>query len=318
MQEVRRRLWTSSILAIFAMGVVLLALYQRAPAEAAQVVEDATCLDCHEGLDRTLAMTPHRLASQITGPVTAVTCAGCHGGASAHIEDPSRETVTTPAELSGHDAVTVCSACHVTHVGLDNYGFDAHSIQEMNCAACHKIHGSEPGLLLSDNARFCIACHGDKVTGLMLSSNHPVFQDAVTCLSCHRFAKRADDNLAYERQGVCGACHPEQAGPFQYEHDAVNAYAVEGGGCTECHRPHGSDNDRLLKQPGPQLCRQCHGVPPGHVRNTAHGNAWARYDCVACHTQVHGSFDNALFLDPELPARWGVNCFGANCHSLNR
>ncbi len=288
------------------------------PAAGGNGIDDESCLMCHDGMDKTLAQSPHRLASQVTKPATALACVRCHDGAAEHVDDPSAETIVNPADVFGHEAARICSPCHVAHVELDNYGFDAHSVQEMNCASCHKIHGTDSRLLLDGSARFCSECHQGQLTDMLGNTNHPVFAGEVTCLSCHRFVKRQDDDPAYQLRGVCRSCHPEQGGPFLYEHDAVNAYAVEGGGCTECHKPHASENDRLLKQPGAMMCRQCHSVPPKHINNTVHGDAWARFDCAVCHTAVHGSFDSDLFLDPNLPSRWGVNCYGTGCHSLNR
>jgi DmsE family decaheme c-type cytochrome len=288
------------------------------PAAGSDGVEDETCLMCHEGTDGTLADGPHRLASQMKKPSSGVACISCHEGGAEHVDNPSEETIVNPADVMGGDAVQVCSSCHAAHVELDNYGFDPHSVQEMNCSACHQVHGQKPRLLLDDGAWFCLDCHVGKTTDFMGRTNHPVMEGAVTCLDCHRFVTRQDSDLSYYMQGTCRQCHPEQGGPFPYEHDAINAYAVEGGSCTECHKPHGSENDRLLVQPGQMLCRQCHMVPPGHLFNSVHGDAWSQFDCATCHTAVHGSFDNKLLLDPNLSIRWGTDCYRSGCHSLNR
>ena len=292
------------------------ACFSIARADDGVSVDDGTCLMCHDGMDTTLAYGPHRLASEIQKPRVDVACAKCHEGASVHIDNPSRETIKTVAEMPAYEAVQVCSKCHDAHIGLDDYGFDAHAVQELNCTECHLIHNSSPRLLRDENARFCEKCHPEKVTREMGRMSHPVRGGFVTCLSCHRFVKRQGDDLAYQLDGTCRKCHPEQAGPFLYEHEAVNAYSVQHGGCTECHNPHGSEIDRLLKQPGQMVCRQCHMIPPKHLFNLQHGNAWARYDCTVCHTAVHGSFESNIFLDPNLEARWGGHCY--NCHSLNQ
>ncbi len=316
MGSMYRHMRKPNTVALMIMVVSVALCFSVARSDSGANVDDATCLMCHDGMDKTLASGPHRLASEIEEPAVRVACENCHEGAAQHVDNPSRETIKTVAEMSAHDAVQLCSQCHVAHVALDNYGFDAHAVQELNCADCHKVHGSSPQLLLDDNAKFCEKCHLDKVTDGMGRTSHPIRGGFVTCLNCHRFVKRESDDVAYQLQGTCRSCHPEQAGPYLYEHDAVNAYSVENGGCTECHAPHGSENDRLLKQPGQMLCRQCHMVPTKHLYNQAHGNAWARYDCTVCHTAVHGSFDSNIFLDPNLEARWGGHCF--NCHSLNQ
>lgn len=310
---IRKHVFAVCLAIVFALSVMAVPV----SAEDTGAVDDATCLDCHEGLDALLASGPHRLSSQITDPVYNVTCSGCHAGGEKHIDDPSSDNIVNPSRLEGYDARSTCSQCHRAHMNLDNYGFDAHSTAEINCSACHKVHTGSPSQTSGEKSETCRNCHPDMFTRTIGRSTHPVAQGVVDCLSCHRFAARTDDNLAYDLGRICRDCHPEQGGPFLYEHDAANAYTVEGGGCLECHTPHGSDNDRLLKQPGQQLCLQCH-YPAGHFNNSAHGATWARYDCQVCHTETHGSFVDRQFLDPALTARFGIDCYTAGCHKSNR
>lgn len=274
---------------------------------------DQICLDCHDGLDKSLAATPHQLSSQTAKPSTTVACISCHSGYEKHLDDPSRDNMATPAELTGQDAVKACAPCHQAHRGMDNYGFDSHAVQEMNCASCHRIHDAKAASLLrDDNAAFCGACHADVATKFFRRSNHPVQQGAMNCLSCHQLSRRADQNQAYDLNRVCQDCHQPEAGPHAYEHAPATGYSVEGGGCVECHDPHGSENDHLLKQSGNRLCQQCHVVP---THQTAHGGAFTDYACITCHTDTHGSFQDYRFLDRDLGAKLGAgSCF---CHSLN-
>ncbi|MCP4570047.1 MAG: hypothetical protein GY841_20900 [FCB group bacterium] len=301
--------------AVFVSIIVFLISFTPAMAEDAPAIDDETCLDCHEQFDRTLRATPHRLSSEINNPAVVVACVGCHEGAEMHLEDPDRGTIGNPALLSGSDVRDICFDCHTAHIELDNYGFDTHTVDEINCGECHQIHGSNHKSLRDNRADFCRICHEEKTSGLMAVSNHPVNQGNLTCLSCHRFVKRLNDNLAYDQAGICRDCHPTQAGPFMYEHEAINAYAVEGGGCVVCHAPHGSANNRLLHQPDRQLCLQCH-LPAGH--QTAHGGIWSEYDCQVCHIETHGSFVSNLYLDENLPTKLGGDCYNTGCHSLNR
>lgn len=302
-------------LLVIGFTITILIVSSTAWSETTEPVKDSVCLDCHDGVDQSLADGPHRLGSEYARPKVIVACVSCHAGADAHLNDPGRETITTPAELSGHEAFTTCTQCHLAHVGLDNYGFDVHAVQEMNCSRCHKIHVYDKPLLLDDRAGFCLPCHNEAATGFARRSQHPVMQGNITCLSCHRFLKRLDDRPEYDLVGICRDCHPAQGGPFPYEHEATTGYAVAEGGCTECHNPHGSENDRLLAQPANHLCRQCH-APVGHA--TAHGGIWASYDCQVCHSDIHGSYVSNLFLDPALAAKLGGNCYDPGCHALNR
>lgn len=293
----------------------LLVIQSSSRSIADEPIEDETCLMCHEGVDSSLLSTPHALSSEIKGPALAIWCTSCHEGGEVHIEEPSWENIENPARLAGRDVKRVCTRCHTAHDRLDNYGFDTHSVEELGCAECHKVHGGARSLLLDDRARFCFKCHEAKRHEFSRNSNHPLLQGNITCLDCHMFTKRADADLAYDLGWTCRHCHPEQGGPFVYEHEAVNAYSVEGSGCIECHEPHGSENNRLLKQPGNQLCRQCH-YPIGHA--TEHGGIWSKYACRECHVDTHGSFVSNLYLDPNLPEKLGGDCFNSGCHSLNR
>lgn len=292
--------------------VILFFLFSTAMV-GAEEIDNETCLNCHDGLEMTLLQTPHSPA----GTGNPVQCVDCHINADAHIEEPALDNITNPANLSVLAATNICAPCHQPHRDLDNYGYDAHKSADINCFSCHMIHGTNPNLLVDDRAAFCLSCHDDTQTDFMKRTNHPVKDGAMTCLSCHQFSTHVDDNLAYDMNRMCQDCHPNQAGPFMYEHAPVTGYSVEGGGCIECHDPHGSENDRLLKQPGNNLCNSCHMTPPVHL--TAHPNFSYEYmNCVQCHTGVHGSYDSNLLLDPNLPSTLAENCYQSGCHSLNR
>jgi len=297
----------------FFCALILFIIAPQSVVKAADDVDDETCLTCHEGYDRSLAQTAHRLSSQTESPEVKIGCTNCHPGAEEHVNDPSPANMQTAAELVSLDAISLCTQCHKAHEQLDDYGFDAHSSEQLSCADCHKVHGANPALLLDDSAEFCLKCHSKMRNSFAKTSNHPVLQADLTCLSCHRFSKRKGNNLAYEFAGTCRRCHPEQGAPHVYEHEAVNSYTIEGSGCTQCHDPHGSANDRLLRQPDNRLCEQCH-FPAGH--KTAHGGIWAKYACEQCHVDIHGSYVSNLFLDPDLPAKFSGDCYNIGCHSL--
>jgi DmsE family decaheme c-type cytochrome len=307
------RLWSRGLPALVIIFTISIPFQN--PAQTSQSVDDETCLTCHEDVDRTLKATPHRLSSQIDKPSIEIGCSSCHSGGETHIEEPSTDNIQNPANLTGSEVIAACTQCHTAHTRMDNYGFDAHSTQQLSCADCHQVHGSNRALLLDDRAEFCLRCHDQVKMDFQKNSNHPVLQQNITCLDCHRLTARADNNVAYDLASHCRECHPEQGGPHLYEHEAVNGYSLEGGGCIECHEPHGSENDRLLKQPGNQTCRQCH-FPAGH--QTAHGGIWAKYACQQCHVDTHGSFVSDHYLDPNLPAKFSGDCFNSGCHSLNK
>ncbi len=276
-------------------------------------VDDETCLGCHDEMEETLSYTPHQLSSQYSGASLEISCSSCHSNGAVHADDPTIDNIGNPMRQIGIEAVKTCTECHQAHLELDNFGNDSHNNLQLNCSSCHKVHGRKQSLLVDNGARFCLKCHSDVKADFSRRSNHPLKQGNLTCLSCHKLSSRTDDNFSYDVNRVCQGCHQDKSGPFLYEHEAVNAYSVEGGGCVECHAPHGSENERLLRQPGDAICGTCHMVPQ-HPASPIH--SFIEKGCLNCHTETHGSFTNNLFLDSDLPTKFGTDCNQSGCHSL--
>jgi DmsE family decaheme c-type cytochrome len=309
-----------AIYSLLVAGLVVICLTSLAFSQATEP-DDATCLGCHDGVDLTLRPTIHRLSSEVKTSKSSVACVSCHTGGSTHIEDPNKENIGNPARMTGPDALSLCSSCHVPHPEMSSFGANGHNLQQMNCASCHTVHSGKNSLLRDDQARFCLDCHPAVVNQFARRSAHPVRQQDVTCLSCHSMVQSADMEMGYSLNKVCEDCHADVAGPYLYDHEAVHGWSAEGSGCSDCHNPHGSENDKLLRQPTNQMCKQCHTVP-GHAvapttvaqhRAVAADGDFSRMACIDCHTDVHGSNNNNRLLDPDLPARSGTSCW---CHGL--
>jgi DmsE family decaheme c-type cytochrome len=296
--------------AILAALVVLLA-FPRSGSGADQP-DDETCLACHDGYAETLAGTAHAL--QPPAENVEVHCTKCHTGGSVHIEDPSVTNIGNPATMPNAQLLEICQQCHVPHAEAENIALDPHVGRGLSCVSCHSVHKGYDGLLSDDQAMFCGKCHVDVTASFRLRSNHPLLEDAVTCLSCHSLVGKNEPQTGHGPSANCYTCHPEQSGPYRYQHAAAISFAVEGGGCTECHRPHGSPNDRLLNQPASGLCLQCHGMPPGH--RIEHSGLGSKLACVDCHSEIHGSNHNGLLLDPDLGVKLFPDCFQSGCHQV--
>lgn len=88
----------------------------------------------------------------------------------------------------------------------------------------------------------------------------------------------------------CAGCHREQARPAIFEHEALRE------GCTTCHSPHGSINDKMLVQRDNNLCLKCHAQVHSaggdiYIGDTPHTTFINRGSCwtAGCHTAIHGS-----------------------------
>ena len=88
---------------------------------------------------------------------------------------------------------------------------------------------------------------------------------------------------------ACTSCHADKRGPYLWEH------APGRDGCTTCHDPHGSSNERMLVSKPPILCQRCHVATrhPSTIYDagligagaTPSIRIYAR-SCVTCHSTV--------------------------------
>jgi DmsE family decaheme c-type cytochrome len=268
-------------------------------------VPDETCLSCHDGYDAGLVKTGHAL-TEANGQ--GVSCVSCHSGGPGHIDDPSKDKITNPATQDMAKTEQVCTTCHRPHPGLGMVGQDPHVGMQMTCTGCHSVHKPAKAGELP-----CQKCHVAVTHQFLQRSNHPLIEGTVSCVSCHDFLGKAEPPMGHGASANCYACHPDQSGPFLFEHEATGSFTTEGSaGCVSCHAPHGSVNDRLLTQTGSNLCKQCHGLPAGHT--TAHEGQFSQVDCVDCHSDIHGSYDNLFLLDPQLGTKFGREADGCFCH----
>jgi len=304
---------------------VLVAALAWAMLERAASAEEAArpprvteaCLDCHDGYESTLALSPHRVAAGL-GTEARVTCTDCHVGDSRHYEDdPEEYPMARPDEAGTTGEAQICSACHQNSHQQNMRERNVHFDNDVSCSDCHKIHdSSEVALLKTSEVDLCISCHVAAEGQFAQPYRHPVEEGVVTCTDCHFFLDTATRELSWNGvNGVCVRCHMEFEGPFPYEHQATLDYSTQEGGCLNCHEPHGSSEPRMLRQrydpPHFQLCAECHSVPPLHNQNTKHGAMWAGIACNECHTDIHGSYTNRNFLSESLE---GQGCLKAGCH----
>ena len=304
-----RALLTASFLAaaLYACSGLLQKSVNLPVIEGATDVGSAVCADCHEGIAEGFEGQAHRLMATAENA-----CEACHGAGSAHVDS------VDAADIRGSDVLRaltptqksqICLGCHALDIA--HYSTSAHAEAGLSCWSCHSdaLHtaGSVKGYADSGwgtiepislhrvrslsqsqpdggDSKFCYQCHADVRADFLLQYHHPVPEGRMECSSCH--APHGDNPGRFsEASQPCLSCHRDIAGPYVFEHLALD------DGCVPCHAPHGSTVDKMLLQADNTLCQQCHfdaqypligGVD--HTRLLSGGAL-----CLDCHFQVHGS-----------------------------
>lgn len=219
-------------------------------------------------------------------------------------------TVVAPPAIPGAEFVGMdeCATCHedITRdfktAAHSRLLVKSESAPILGCEACHgpgSKHveaGGGAGTIVNmrKNPDGCMNCHLDVKAQFNLPYSHPVLGGKMSCADCHdphtgAATKGGGTQLARMNE-TCVQCHTQQAGPWIFEHEAVRE------GCTSCHSPHGSTNQKMLTERNATLCLKCHiqvqspggGLEIGgrnHAGFLGRGTCWT----TGCHEGVHGS-----------------------------
>jgi predicted CXXCH cytochrome family protein len=219
-------------------------------------------------------------------------------------------TILAPPFIAGANFVgnKGCTECHEEHTG--HFGSATHAkvtfadpkLGSTGCEACHgagSIHVKTGGIkgtivnpMKSPDA--CFQCHLEKRGEFSLPNAHGVLTGKMGCGDCHDphsgSAIRGAGASLHSANATCTECHSAQKGPFIFKHQAQDE------GCTACHNPHGSVNQKMLVSTDANLCLRCHlevATTPGiivagggdHRTRLQTGTCWTS----GCHEAVHGS-----------------------------
>jgi predicted CXXCH cytochrome family protein len=226
-------------------------------------------------------------------------------------------TVVAPPTIAGATYVGTkkCAECHEEVTGHfegathSNLALKDAKAGDIGCEACHgagSVHvkaGGGKGTMVnpSKSPEACYACHLDKRGEFSLPNAHPVKTGQISCNDCHdphkgKVIQRTGASLETPNE-TCTKCHTAQKGPFLFPHQAMQE------GCTTCHNPHGTVNQKMLVARDANLCLKCHLEHPSviaggvlgdgkimaggedHRSRLQNGTCWV----AGCHEDVHGS-----------------------------
>lgn len=166
------------------------------------------------------------------------------------------------------------------------FALPAHSEGPPDCTSCHAALTKEkvvhPAVQMG-----CTACH----TGI----------DATRVP--HRITNKVPKGLSAEPPELCYGCHDRKIFEKKTVHPAL------GMGCTACHNPHSSKNEKLLVAMPPDLCFNCHDKSAFSGKKDVHSPV-AGGMCTSCHNPHSTNTKKLLAAEPP------DLCFG--CHDKKK
>lgn len=244
-----------------------------------------TCIACHSEVAEQQDKDWH--SKGIATRPGSRNCEECHGPSAAHSEDPGTvRTNTNVTKLPATTSALACLRCHESERRPLEWKLSEHAKANVACWSCHS-QGATPHSLTvrKPGPEVCYSCHREQASTFELTSHHPVREGRVTCKDCHKPHQRR--LTVAQTNKLCASCHAQQRGPWIFAHGTLSGDLTEG--CLDCHRAHGSPNQRLLKYAGRGVCLQCHADHALHfVGRTCYTSG--------CHTGMHGSNTSPLLL----------------------
>ncbi len=235
-------------------------------------------------VDRTIVAPPSIAGATFVG---SKQCAQCHEDTTSHFASASHAKLALK-DAKGND--NSCEACH-------------------GPGSLHVKAGGGKGTIVNPrkSPETCFQCHLDKRGQFSLPNSHPVLAGKISCVDCHDVhtgnAIRGTGAALEAENETCTKCHTQQKGPFVFEHAAMKE------GCTVCHNPHGTINQKMLVARDANLCLRCHLEAPDlgktgqinanaihhvaedHATRLMQGTCWS----AGCHEAPHGSNSNNHF-----------------------
>lgn len=220
-------------------------------------------------------------------------------------------------ELYTRKGADTCLKCHdeyykypVIEIFFTRHGDRSNPrspMAQLQCESCHgpgRAHATEPKvgqkraaiitfgskskLPANKQNERCLQCHETGNRTSWIGSAHE--SQHIACADCHSVHLKKDPVLASDKQSdFCLSCHKKQRAEFARS----SAHPVRHGqmSCAQCHNPHGSFADSLLKTTTKNdTCYKCHAEKRGPF---LWSHAPVAEDCGICH-EHHGSIQKSL------------------------
>jgi predicted CXXCH cytochrome family protein len=240
----------------------------------------ALCFECHEELGEKIE------ANEFGHDPVEEDCLECHN---PHLSEKN------PKLLKDGDP-SLCVECHDTGKSIFKTVHENYPVQKGSCVGCHDPHGSNTAAILYDNV-------------------HEPMADR-ECSECHASATSAAP-FALKESGyeLCEGCHYEMIVDV-FNKKRVHWPLLDETGCINCHSPHGSSEDSLIKNSLIVVCGKCHGdTVARQERSRTKHEPVQEGECAECHSP-HSS-DNLFILNESSNLDLCGTCHEWQTHSTH-
>jgi len=222
------------------------------------------CLDCHKDMSADVRKVrfKHKSLENRKG------CLNCH--------DPHASAKSS--FLLESQAPTLCLKCHKTDKASFAKKHMNYPVKNADCTSCHNPHGS--------NNR-----------GIIFDVAHAAVTEG-KCTECHQ--KPTSLKTKKKTTQLCRECHKDMVDQT-FNKNRVHWPLVDKVGCVNCHDPHATKEQKLLKGSIVNVCGRCHAdtvqLQEWSIKNATNDRFCEpvkKGNCIACHSP-HAA-DNVLLI----------------------
>lgn len=247
------------------------------------------CLDCHKDMSDNVGNLRFKHKSLDKGKG----CLNCHN---PHASAKSNF-------LLERDVPFLCMKCHKTNKLTFKRQHMNYNVAKSNCNSCHDPHGSNTRGIIFDVAHAGVAKR--------------------KCTECHQ-KPTAPNPLKTKKQTteLCRECHKDMVAQT-FNKNRVHWPLVDNVGCLNCHSPHATKQQKLLKGSIVDVCGKCHSdtvkLQEWSINNPKNKKLCEPVktgNCISCHSP-HASDNVLLITQPSITADLCGRCHEWQTHSTH-